>query len=65
MPPTQMFHTKGIVGTRLRIEKHLNGMDIRGGSWLRPAGNCRCAVRGWLPPGFRDSSVGFRLAIYS
>ena len=35
---------------------------IRGGSWNYFAGGCRSAARGNLPPDYRNSSVGFRLA---
>lgn len=36
---------------------------IRVGSWSDPAWGCRCAMRNWYPPGYRNSSVGFRTVI--
>lgn len=36
---------------------------IRGGSWDYPAEYCRCALRYWYPPGYRNSRVGFRTVI--
>jgi formylglycine-generating enzyme required for sulfatase activity len=36
---------------------------FRGGSWGMPAGQCRSAYRVWNRPGYRDYSVGFRVAL--
>ena len=36
---------------------------IRGGSWRSLAGDCTSARRGFLPPYYRDSDIGFRLAL--
>ncbi len=38
-----------------------SGRVLRGGSWRGSAGSCRSANRGSRTPGFRSSSVGFRL----
>jgi serine/threonine-protein kinase len=35
---------------------------LRGGGWLYPAGNLRCAVRGSVVPAFRRANNGFRPA---
>ena len=35
---------------------------IRGGSWLNPPGNCRCAERFRFTAGFRNYNLGFRVA---
>ncbi len=36
---------------------------LRGGSWVSPRVDARCAVRGGLPPHFRDDDVGFRVVL--
>ncbi len=36
---------------------------FRGGSWGMPAIRCRSAYRVWNKPGYRDYTVGFRLAL--
>ena len=36
---------------------------LRGGSWGTAAFACRSAVRDTYPPGFRDSTVGFRVVV--
>ncbi|WP_052507291.1 formylglycine-generating enzyme family protein [Desulfonatronovibrio magnus] len=36
---------------------------IRGGSWIFDAWDCRAAIRPYVTPGFRDFSLGFRLAL--
>ncbi len=35
---------------------------LRGGSWYDPAESLRAAVRDWVPAGYRNFGVGFRLA---
>jgi formylglycine-generating enzyme required for sulfatase activity len=35
---------------------------IRGGGWNDFPQDCRAALRGWFAPGYRGSSLGFRLA---
>ncbi|HRJ17377.1 MAG TPA: formylglycine-generating enzyme family protein, partial [Saprospiraceae bacterium] len=35
----------------------------RGGSWFASAGGCRAAIRNDYTPAFRDSTLGFRLAL--
>jgi formylglycine-generating enzyme required for sulfatase activity len=35
---------------------------LRGGGWDYDATNCRAAARGWVNPGVRGGSIGFRLA---
>ena len=35
----------------------------RGGCWINGAAYCRSAYRGWIAPGRRYASVGFRLAL--
>jgi len=37
----------------------------RGGGWLVPAGHCRSAYRYGDGPGYRDTNLGFRLALSS
>ena len=34
---------------------------LRGGGWFSGARDCRSAYRSWNTPGFRDSSLGFRV----
>ena len=36
---------------------------IRGGSWGDDAGRCRVSNRHYFDPSFRDSYLGFRLAL--
>ena len=40
-----------------------SGRVIRGGSWDNDARNCRVSRRSFSTPGFRDYSLGFRLAL--
>ena len=35
----------------------------RGSSWSFTAENCRSTIRGWVGPGYRSDSLGFRLAL--
>ena len=42
-----------------------SGRVSRGGGWRDNAGDCRSANRGGFGPGFRSSSLGFRLAASS
>ncbi|HKB00841.1 MAG TPA: SUMF1/EgtB/PvdO family nonheme iron enzyme, partial [Gemmataceae bacterium] len=35
---------------------------LRGGSFLYPAGDLRCANRNWVRPSYRNYNVGFRVA---
>jgi len=37
----------------------------RGGSWSGTAADCRSAIRYWYAPGFRNSFLGFRIALSS
>ena len=37
---------------------------LRGGGWYRYAGDCRVSYRANRDPGFRNSSYGFRLALF-
>ena len=36
---------------------------VRGGSWIDPAGNCRCSCQGRINPDFRDNYLGFRVVL--
>ena len=36
---------------------------LRGGSWINPPGDCRAALRGRSPPGYRGTILGFRLVL--
>ena len=36
---------------------------LRGGGWDFIARNCRSAYRDWIEPGYRNFSLGFRVAL--
>jgi formylglycine-generating enzyme required for sulfatase activity len=36
---------------------------VRGGSWNSSAKNCRSAFRDFIPVGYRNGNIGFRLAL--
>jgi formylglycine-generating enzyme required for sulfatase activity len=36
---------------------------LRGGGWNNSGGDCRSALRHGLEPGYRDSDLGFRVAL--
>ena len=38
---------------------------VRGGSWVSPAVDARCACRDWLPPDPRSYFLGFRVVLRS
>jgi formylglycine-generating enzyme required for sulfatase activity len=40
-----------------------SGRVFRGGCWFSAPADCRSAVRGWDTPGYRFSSLGFRVAL--